>query len=471
MANASRHINANTTELLIYRTMAAATAIDSSDSLTADLFDCAVCMEDMSDRKPRNLTCGHSFCGGCLENIAKRTRRILCPTCHAETFLPEDGVSGLQMNLFIPKVKANVSGIIMRSSILCGMCLSQDRQTIASHVCSDCKVNMYEPCRDYHLKIEIFNDHQFTLLLHSGGNQCSDHRHAMKYICLECKKGLCVHCTIHKSHQGHTDQIKQIESGIVEVKEAMKKQAKKLKETINNIKTSSLEVLRSSVATGEFDHMVDSLSKEKDTYQFLEKWQKTHKMMLELDNVSSKLSVYLPLYLGKIKKPKYIIPDIKVKPIYISTFDEQLGSPGEVAFLEDNSVICLDTQSKTVSRISADHGLLANYCLPNNEQVTCLATQGKYFYLGGNKHVMSNTESSEYIRLPEVQEGLDQLQVLKDGSFMKDKHIVQIYDPETKTVQILSLMIEKQTYTFLSVSSDEKTMFITKPVESYRYQK
>ena len=122
--------------------MAAALAADSSDSLTADLFDCAVCMEDMSDSKPKNLTCGHSFCGRCLENIAKGTRRILCPTCRMETILPEDGVSGLPINIFISKMKASVSGIIMRSSILCGMCLSQDQHTTASHICTDCKINM-----------------------------------------------------------------------------------------------------------------------------------------------------------------------------------------------------------------------------------------------------------------------------------------------------------------------------------------
>ena len=455
--------------------MAAALAADSSDSLTADLFDCAVCMEDMSDRKPRNLSCGHSFCGRCLENIAKGNKSILCPTCRNETVLPEDGVSGLPINIFISKMKASVSGIIMRSSILCGICLSQDRQTNAANVCTDCKVNMCEPCRDYHLKMRIFNDHKFTLL-HSEETLCSDHRRTIDYVCMECKKGLCVHCTMHTSHQAHTDQIKQLESGMVAVKEKLNSQASKVTEMMKNIQQFACCLVggQSLEISKEFSCLFDGLLKETDKYKFLHKWQNMYPKLEDIYNLSTNLATNLDLYcrpmLKRAEKPEYKIPDPAVKPVHISTFDEHLGFPGEVAFLEDNSVICLDTQSKTVSRISVDHGLVANYCLPNNEKVTCLATQGKYFYLGGNKHVMkipmlSNMEPSEYIRLPEVQEGLDQLQVLKDGSFMmKDRHIIQTYHPETNKTEKLSTMDRNTTYTFLCLTRDETIRFISKPV-------
>ena len=94
-----------------------------------------------------------------------------------------------------------------------------------------------------------------------------------------------------------------------------------------------------------------------------------------------------------------------MRPVHISTFDEHLGSPGEAAFLEDNSVIYLDTQSNTVARIGVHHGILDNYCLPNKEPITCLAVEGKHFYLCGNKHTMKkpilqNSESNQYIKLP-----------------------------------------------------------------------
>ena len=399
--------------------MAAAFEPGPSDSLTADLFDCAVCMEDMSDRKPKNLTCGHSFCGRCLENIVKGTRRILCPSCRAETILPGDGVSGLPITLFISKVKANVSGIIMRSSILCGMCLSQDQQTTAAHICTNCKINMCAPCKDYHIKMTIFNDHKFTLL-HSEETLCSDHKRAMEYVCLECKKGLCVHCTIHKSHQDHADQIKQLESGMVAVKEALNNKARKMAEMIKDFQESAFSLVEapSLAVTEEFTGLFDGLMKETDLYKFLNKWQTTYQKIVEIYDLSTNLTTNLNLYLKNTEKPEYKLPDVRVKPVHICSFDEDLGSPGEAAFLKDNSVIYLDTQSKTVTRIAIHHGILANYCLPNREDITCLAVQGKYFYLGGNKQVMKipvmqNTEPSEYIKLPKEQEGLDQLQVLE----------------------------------------------------------
>ena len=445
--------------------MAAALAADSSDSLTADLFDCAVCMEDMSDRKPNNLTCGHSFCGRCLENIATENR-ILCPTCRTETILPEDGVSGLPINLFISKMKENFSAIIIRSSILCGMCLSQDRHTNAAHNCTDCKINMCGPCKDYHLKMGIFNDHKFTLL-HSKGNLCSDHRHAIEYVCLECKKGLCVHCTIQSNHQDHTDQIKSLESGIVIAKEEMKDQGRKLSERIKSIQTSCLEVLKSSVIKEEFDLLIDGLIKENDTYQFLQKWQQSQEKCQDINDISMNLAINLDLYMNKMKEPEYMIPAIKVRPVPISTFDEYLGYPGEVAFLEDNSVIYLDTQSNTVARIGVHHGILDNYCLPRKEKVTCLAVQGKHFYLCGNKHVMKkpmlqNSESNQYIKLPDERKTPDQLYVMNDGTFMiKHKQIIRSYHPETKTSKKIEEFDPGTNYSFFTIWKEEQ-LFLTK---------
>ena len=466
-----------TVSLLIYREMAAASEPGPSDSLTADLFDCAVCMEDMSDRKPKNLTCGHSFCGRCLENIANGTRSILCPTCRAETFLPEEGVSGLPMNLFISKVKANVSGIIMRSSILCGMCLSQDRHTNAAHVCTDCQVNMCESCKDYHLKMGIFNEHNFTLL-HSEETLCSDHRRAMEYVCLECKKGLCVHCTIDISHEAHIDKIKQMESGMEVVKETLNFWASHMREMMKGIQDSAicLAAGQSTEITEAFSCLSDGLLKETDKYKFLHNWKKTYLKLEEIYKLSSNLTTNLSLYLKKSEKPQHKLPDVRVKPVHICTFFEQLASPGEVAFLDDNSVIYLDTEWKTVTRIGGiHHGILANYCLPNREEITCLAVQGKYFYLGGNKQVMKvpvmqNTEPSEYIKLPEVHKGLDQLQVLKDGTLvMKGKSVIRSFNPETKTVKTLLSMNSEKLYTFLRMTSDEKTLIITKPVQNVIY--
>ena len=184
-------------------------------------------------------------------------------------------------------------------------------------------------------------------------------------------------------------------------------------------------------------------------------------------NLSSALDYY---YLTITDKPEHKLPEMKTKPVHLITFINHLGSPGQVAFLEDNSVIYLDEQSKTVSRVGITHGLVANYGLPNKEDVTCLAVQGKYFYIGGNKHVMKvpmlhNTEPSEYIRLPEEQEELRQLLVLADGTlWLQGKHSMHSYHPKTKKVEEV-IHIVRDGCTFVSATKDETTICFTQPVK------
>lgn len=43
---------------------------------------------------PKVLTCFHSFCRPCLERL-EDSRRIVCPVCRLETYLPADGITGL----------------------------------------------------------------------------------------------------------------------------------------------------------------------------------------------------------------------------------------------------------------------------------------------------------------------------------------------------------------------------------------
>ena len=67
----------------------------SEDKLTPEIYQCQVCWGNMLDRKPRSLTCGHSFCQRCLEKLDKEGR-IDCPTCRCQTLTPE-GVDKLPL--------------------------------------------------------------------------------------------------------------------------------------------------------------------------------------------------------------------------------------------------------------------------------------------------------------------------------------------------------------------------------------
>ena len=49
----------------------------------AKLVQCAVCLETMV--KPQLLSCLHSFCKACLDLIARKRKKVVCPYCKTAT--------------------------------------------------------------------------------------------------------------------------------------------------------------------------------------------------------------------------------------------------------------------------------------------------------------------------------------------------------------------------------------------------
>ncbi|KAJ8049324.1 Tripartite motif-containing protein 59 [Holothuria leucospilota] len=56
-------------------------------------YNCSVCLEEFI--LPKMISCGHTFCQRCLENLPRRetwrTKTILCPKCRSEVTLPQSG--------------------------------------------------------------------------------------------------------------------------------------------------------------------------------------------------------------------------------------------------------------------------------------------------------------------------------------------------------------------------------------------
>ncbi|EGT54674.1 hypothetical protein CAEBREN_11992 [Caenorhabditis brenneri] len=63
---------------------------------------CSICFiefkDDVEDLTPRILTCGHTFCAGCVKNVAGSAQTLKCPTCRTVTTLNNQGVNGLSKN-------------------------------------------------------------------------------------------------------------------------------------------------------------------------------------------------------------------------------------------------------------------------------------------------------------------------------------------------------------------------------------
>ncbi|XP_011683121.2 tripartite motif-containing protein 2-like [Strongylocentrotus purpuratus] len=58
--------------------------------------ECPVCLSFF--KEPKNLTCSHTFCKGCLETLLESCGKLLCPTCREETWVPGGDVGRLQSN-------------------------------------------------------------------------------------------------------------------------------------------------------------------------------------------------------------------------------------------------------------------------------------------------------------------------------------------------------------------------------------
>ena len=69
-----------------------------------ELFECSVCLESLINKQPRILTCGHTFCTTCLQQLSTGNR-LSCPKCRSPTWIGPGGVEALAKNTDISKMK------------------------------------------------------------------------------------------------------------------------------------------------------------------------------------------------------------------------------------------------------------------------------------------------------------------------------------------------------------------------------
>ena len=69
-----------------------------------ELFECSVCLESLINKQPRLLSCGHTFCTPCLQQLPD-SNTVNCPKCRSPTQLPPGGVQALPKNTDINKMR------------------------------------------------------------------------------------------------------------------------------------------------------------------------------------------------------------------------------------------------------------------------------------------------------------------------------------------------------------------------------
>ena len=111
-----------------------------------DILACDVCLEHFDDKshEAKFLSCHHSFCKACLNQLSNNGSHIECPTCRHHTPLTESGIAGLQTNFYItymretfnkigaPKIKGCHKHSNQPMSFFCQKC--------GMAICRDCTV-------------------------------------------------------------------------------------------------------------------------------------------------------------------------------------------------------------------------------------------------------------------------------------------------------------------------------------------
>ena len=186
----------------------------------ADQLECSICLDSFTD--PKMLQCFHVFCKGCLEPLVFRNQHgmsLRCPNCRRSTFLPANGVSGLQPafhvhHLFeiqdaLQKVKQGQDGQKTR----CEKC-KKERE--ANGFCCDCGKFVCEACIEVHKNWDEYSTHKVISLeqLKSDATKMVPptkktlycHKHPGKELDLYCETDhelICQHCIVrtHRDHQ------------------------------------------------------------------------------------------------------------------------------------------------------------------------------------------------------------------------------------------------------------------------------
>jgi hypothetical protein len=200
--------------------MAASLTSSRSVDEIHNLLLCGACNKTISE--PKILSCSHSFCKACVENVATQDKgnvdgrgtKLNCPTCRSTTTLkPDENVAGLPNHEFILKLLTAVGPNRNQDASVCSHCQKEPSFTI----CMECEELL---CRECYLNHESWSANRNHILLSIseiinrdeqqkiGAEKlsCTQHKDAIPtFYCETCKELICTKCvaSVHKK-PGHT---------------------------------------------------------------------------------------------------------------------------------------------------------------------------------------------------------------------------------------------------------------------------
>ncbi|CAF0799161.1 unnamed protein product [Rotaria sordida] len=165
-------------------------------------WNCPGCQEAYKQNRPQVLQCFHSLCEICIEKLSdKENRNISCPLCGLTTMLID-----ILPDYTIQNNHLNISNDYMlplgeNSTQYCTACKSSESMAVAK--CFQCSSFLCHQCVCAHQIMNCFEGHRVVHIkeLDSNGNDlrlifCPIHKNeTLKYFCTTCNIPICTTCT------------------------------------------------------------------------------------------------------------------------------------------------------------------------------------------------------------------------------------------------------------------------------------
>jgi hypothetical protein len=214
------------------------------------LICCSICMETYndSDRTPRVLSCGHSFCQETIQQLVK-SDKVQCPKCRATTKLIDGSVTSLPKNFdFLDALEV----LAMKKQV-------ESKEVPKCHECNENEAKLSCPhCENGVVLCEACDRalHQFkTLKSHvrkrlSNGNVSIDSTpmcdtHSSKLVELFCKTDdqfVCTLCCLIGAHKGH--EFSALEEAEIAISQELKEMTGNITEMNSNLDGLSASMMK-----------------------------------------------------------------------------------------------------------------------------------------------------------------------------------------------------------------------------------
>ena len=185
---------------------------------------CAFCQETYRD--PKILTCFHTFCQGCIQQLLLRQQKdqeVECPQCHSVVAVTGNDSSSLPTVFFINGL-VEVCDILKKAQsdeIACQSCACFSH-TKATSFCHNCRF-VCAACANRHKTNNALAGHNIVPISEIKKQQvliqlptktltstCQKHKRIVTLYCFECEKLICQDCTTG-DHAGHRyDFVKEV---------------------------------------------------------------------------------------------------------------------------------------------------------------------------------------------------------------------------------------------------------------------